>query len=301
MKRSFLYNLHGLTVHSEIQLPELSPLPGGAADIYVQFGTLDTISLPPDRPWGNHILAPDQMLLHIKDVARFLVTNGKSILVDPSPRARGKEIRLFLLGSAMGCLLHQRRLLPMHANALQHGDECIMFMGQSGMGKSTLAAAMKTRGYKVLADDVCAVQTSSGCAPIVYPGVPQIKLWKDAAGYLDADIATMKRVLPDEEKYALPIDDSYGRNPLPIRCMYILDFHDEKELKTADLNLLEKIAAIKRNTYRKGMIAGMGITARHLQMSGELAATTPIRHIFRPHDSLMRIDKLIDAIEVDLS
>jgi len=300
LKKKFTYYLHGLTVHSEIELPELSPRPGVVPDVQIQLGALDPIPLNPERPWGNHFLAPNQVLINIKDVAKFFVSEGKEILIDPYPHAEGKAIRLYLLGSSMGCLLHQRRLLPIHANALQHEHECVMFMGQSGMGKSTLAAAMKNRGYKVLADDLCAVKTSSGGKSVIYPGVPQIKLWKDAADHLDEDIALMKRVLSDEEKYALPVDDTYCRHPLPIKCIYILNFYDGKDLKIIDLNLLEKLAVIKRNTYRKGMVDKMGISAIHLKMSGQLAAATPIRQILRPHDSLMHINELINAIEDDV-
>lgn len=300
MKASFHYYLHGLTVHSEIELPELSPRPDGVPDVQIQLRALDHIPLDPERPWGNQFLAPNRVLLNIKDVAMFFVSEGREILIDPSPHAEAKAICLYLLGSSMGCLLHQRRLLPIHANALQHDHECVMFMGQSGMGKSTLAAAMKNRGYKVLADDVCAVKTSSGGESVIYPGVPQIKLWKDAADHLEEDVALMKRVLPDEEKYVLPIDDSYCRHPLPIKCIYILNFYDGNELKIADLSLLEKLAAIKRNTYRKGMIAKMGVASHHLKMSGELAEATRIRQIFRPQNSLTHINELIDAIEDDL-
>lgn len=299
MKKYFTYYLHGLTVHSEIELPELSPRPGGVHDVQIQLGALDHIPLNPDRPWGNYFLAPNRVLLNIKDVARFLVTEGKEILIDPYLHADEKAIRLYLLGSSMGCLLHQRRLLAIHANALQHEHESVMFMGQSGMGKSTLAAAMKNRGYKVFADDLCAVKTSSGGKSVIYPGVPQIKLWKDAADHFEEDVALMSRVLPDEEKYALPIDNSYCHRPLPIKCIYILNFHEGKELKIVDLSLLEKLAAIKRNTYRKGMVARMGIAAQHLKMSGELAATTPIKRILRPHNSLTHVNELIDAIEDD--
>ncbi len=273
---------------------------GNVADIQIRFASLEHIPLDDERPWQHHILSRNQVLLNVKEVAKFLVSDGQEILVDPYPQAEESALRLYLLGSSMGCILHQRKLLPLHANALQFGDECVAFMGQSGAGKSTLAAAMKNRGYKVLADDVCAVNIAAGSKPHIYPGVPQIKLWKDAADYLAEDVSRMRRIQRDEEKFALPIDDGYCRQTCPIKSIYILDYHDEKELKIEEMSALEKIGAIKNNTYRKGMVAKLGNVESHLQMSGALADAARMRRVVRPRNSLSRINELMDAIEDDL-
>jgi hypothetical protein len=300
LKKYSTYYLHGMTVHSEMRLPELLPCHDGAVDAHIRFQAQKHIPLDQENPWRNYFFAPNQVLLNIKDVAKFFIADGKEILIDPYPQASEKTIRLYLLGSSMGCLLHQRRLLPLHANALQYEKEAVMFMGRSGIGKSTLAAAMKDRGYKVLADDVCAIKTFADNKSVIYPGVPQIKLWKEAAHYLKEDVSLLKRILPDEEKYALPIADAYCSQPLPLRSIYLLDFYDGKELKITALSLMEKLVAIKSNTYRKGMVTKMGIAANHLKMSGELAKGTRIRQILRPQNSLKRINELINAIEDDL-
>lgn len=299
LKNQFSYYLHGLTVHSEIEFPELMPQPDGLPDVRISLGALSHVPIDQEHPWSNRFISPNQALLNIENAAKFLVSDGQEITIDPYLRADESAIRLYLLGSVMGCLLHQRRLLPLHANALQYEEECVLFTGHSGMGKSTLAAAMKNRGYKVLADDVCAVKICSGSKPLIYPGVPQIKLWKDAADHLEEDISLLKRIHPDEDKYAVPIGDAYCRQSRPIKSIYILNFHDSEDLKIADLALLEKLQAIKNYTYRKGMVAKMGSAEAHLKMCGELAETTRIRRILRPRNALL-IDELIDVVEADL-
>lgn len=270
------------------------------ADIQIRFASLEHIPLDDEHPRQNHILAGNRVLLNVKEVAKILVTDGQEILVAPYPNAEQSVLRLYLLGSSMGYILHQRKQFPLHANALQFGDECIAFMGQSGAGKSTLAAAMKNRGYKVLADDVCAVSTVAGSKPLIYPGVPQIKLWKDAAEYLAEDVGRMRRIQREEEKFALPIAEGYCRQACPIKCIYLLDYHDGQELKIEEMTALEKVRVIKNNTYRKGMVAKLGNVEQHLQMSGALAEIARIRRVLRPRDSLSRINELIDAIEDDL-
>ena len=83
--------------------------------------------------------------------------DGNQIVIDAAPDATDRNVRLFLLGSALGALLHQRGLLPLHANAIDLGGGAVAFSGHSGAGKSTIAAWFHDRGHRILADDVCVV------------------------------------------------------------------------------------------------------------------------------------------------
>jgi len=295
----FAYSLHGLTVYSDIELPELASHSHGRPDVRIRLGTLDGITVDWKR-CTQYYLAPGRVILNITGTARYFITDGVDILVDPHPGADRTMIRMFLLGTAMGCLLHQRGLLPLHANALCYNDECIMFLGQSGAGKSTLAAAMQKRGYELLADDISVVKISGLELPIAYPGVPQIRLREDAAEYFDTDIGKLQRIFVGEDKYVLPAIAAYCQRPLRIKRLYLLDYHEEAQPEFVDMHFLERIAAIRNNTYRKGMIAKMGVTLQHLSMSAIMAQSVPVRRFSRPRCSLEHLDRLLDAIEGDL-
>jgi len=59
------------------------------------------------------------------------------------------------MGSAMGALLHQRNILALHAGTIAVNGGSVIFCGPSGIGKSTLAAGFRRRGYpNVAGDDV---------------------------------------------------------------------------------------------------------------------------------------------------
>ena len=95
-------------------------------------------------PGGQGVLyqsAPRQFLLKISRVARYLVSDGNEIIVDPEPDADLSAIRLFLFGSAFGALLHQRGILPLHGSAIVTSRGAVVFAGVSGSGKSALACA----------------------------------------------------------------------------------------------------------------------------------------------------------------
>ncbi|WP_051743984.1 hypothetical protein [Sphingobium sp. DC-2] len=157
---SHAYHLFGLRLHSEIALPELSPAPDGApADVEI-------VRAPVPHPDGGPTviglsIGTQGAIIAVRDIGRYRIADGARIEIDADPGASERNTRLFLLGSAMGALLHQRRMLPLHANAIDMGGYAIAVAGPSKAGKSTLAAAFLDRGYRLLSDDIC-VATRNG-------------------------------------------------------------------------------------------------------------------------------------------
>lgn len=299
MNSGFLYFVHGFTLESEIECPELSPASGGTHDVQVRYGSLDHLPVDARHPWRGICLDTMHMLLNIKDVGRFSIRDGREIIVDPTPNVEIKMLRLFLVGTALGCVVHQRGLLPLHANAFIHNGEAVLVLARSGVGKSTLAAAMKVRGYKILADDVCAVKVMPGKSPEVYPGVPQIKLRKDAAMHLGEDVDTLQRIARNEEKYALPVPELYCAKPVKVKALYLLNIWDGNTLEVADMARIDKISELRNNTYRKGMVAKLGIESENLRACAALAQSTDMRRIYRPKDAFL-LNELTDLLEKDL-
>lgn len=299
MKNGFSYFVHGFTLQSEIECPELLPGSGGWPDVRVSYGSLGN-SIPEEQhPSRISRVGNRQLFLNIKGVAKFLVRDGCEIVVDPAPDAENRMIRLFLLGSALGCVVHQRGLLPLHANAFVHDGQAVLVLAHSGTGKSTLAAAMRNKGCTILADDVCAVRAMPGETPLVYAGVPQIKLWKDAAEHLGEDIGAMQQVLRNEEKYALPVSAPYCDGPAPIKALYILNAGKCGTLEIVDMTQIEKVDELRNHTYRKGMVAKLGIEAENLKSCALLARSVPMRRIRRPKDRFL-LDELAELLKSDL-
>lgn len=162
-------------------------------------------------------------LLTVARVARFLVQGGDTIVVEPLPGASERRVRLFLLGSALGILCFQRGLLPLHANAVVAGDGAYAFAGASGAGKSTLAGHFARAGYDVLCDDVCAVSFDAAGRPVVWPGLPRVKLWRDAAEALGHEPASLDRVAEDVDKYHVGLPAPRQNSPVPLRRVYLLE------------------------------------------------------------------------------
>jgi hypothetical protein len=237
-------------------------------------------------------------MLTVANVARYLIRAGGEILVDPMPGASDRDVRLFLLGSALGILCHQRGLLPLHANAIVADGGAVAFAGASGAGKSTLAAQFQSRGYEVLCDDVCVVQFDEAGRAYAWPGLPRLKLWGDAAAAFGHDSAGLDRAIEGMDKYHVPLESAGPARPIPFRRLYLLSRSaDGEEGEVVRLTGMAAMEAVMAQTYRGAYLAPMGLAGRHFRQCAALAASAGIFAASRAwgYDVLEREAKRLEA------
>ena len=165
--KTYHYKSHGLHIESELFCPELLPYKPKeqAAYVYIRYGTVPEAVDNPIRKGVAYQAAKNQFLLKLDKIAHYWVSNGKEIVIQPAPNSQENKIRRFLLGSSLAALLHQRGCFILHGSAIETKAGAVIFVGASGVGKSTLAAAFHARGYRILADDVSSIDDSQ-----LYPG-----------------------------------------------------------------------------------------------------------------------------------
>jgi hypothetical protein len=78
-------------------------------------------------------------------------------------------------------------LVRLHAGGAVVGDRTVVFVGDKGAGKSTLALGLGQRGALVLGDDQLAIQTS-GASLVVAGSYPGIRLTADTEALLPAPL-----------------------------------------------------------------------------------------------------------------
>lgn len=294
---NYQYSAFGLTISSEIELPNL--LPGGSnpADLTIEYGEINIDGLGGAESIGRYAqCAENRYWFRAPNIARFIVSDGNHILVEPEEGADPQSVRLYLLGSAIGAIMHQRGQLVLHGNALRFGDQCVVFAGNSGNGKSTLAAALYQAGHEVLSDDLAVIDRQGR----VQPSYPQLKLWKDTAKKLDIDITRLKRIRLQVEKYAYPLTQGFCTTPLPIAALYILHTHNEEEFKLERIKGMDKFTPLKNHTYRSRVLDGLGLEAGHLNTCGELTKRIQLTHLTRPNQGF-DLDTLLTTIKDDLA
>lgn len=268
----YFYACFGLEIRSEIALPELAGLPvpdgpGARPRIVIRYGTIPPApaGTPRVRPIGDHTL-----LIDSKEIARYLVRGGAEITVDPYPGCSARNLRLFLLGSAFGALCHQRGLLPLHANAVVVNGRAVAFAGRTGIGKSTLAAYFQTRGYPVLCDDVCVVSFDGHGRPMAWPGLPRLKLWRDAAESFGHDSCTLERAIDGHDKYHVPLQAVTAGGPYPLARVYVL--RNAADAAIEYLSASAAVRALMTNTYRRAFLERMNL------INGNFLQATAVVH-----------------------
>jgi hypothetical protein len=288
-----IYELFGLTVRSEIPLPELFE---GRGDPDVVVGPGEVITPDPDTPGLS--MQPEGALLWIPEVGRYLIRQGREILVDPLPGVSDRNIRLFLLGSAFGAILHQRGLLPLHANAIELDGRAVAFMGHSGAGKSTMAAWFLDRGCRVLADDVCVVANGPDGRPLAQPGIPRLRLWREAIEESGRTVGDYELAFDKLDKFNVPTLRPAVGGPLPLSHVYLLEKAEAGEAEIRRLQGVEAIDALIANTYRGGYLPMLpGGTQRHFQACLDLVRKVPVFSASRRW-GFDRFDEEARALEV---
>jgi hypothetical protein len=273
MSETATYALFGLRIRSEVPLsglPEVAP--DGGTDVQISHGPAPAGTHP-----AGYSLGPAGTLLHVAKVGTFLIRDGREILVAPAAGASERNVRLFLLGSAFGALLHQRGLLPLHANAIEMEGRAVAFCGHSGAGKSTLAAWFHDRGHDVLADDVCVIGFDGEGGPLAYPGIPRLRLWREALEASGRRTGDYGRSFDGMDKYDVPTEREGALRPLPLSAIYLLRQTDgEDEPRAVRLNGVEMIDALVSNTYRGAYLKTIGRTGGHLEACLRVGRQVPV-------------------------
>lgn len=290
------YTTYNLIINSELSLPELVEIEcynsSVKPDITIKFDRVSPKGIADGKQCGPfHWISEKSVWLHITDVCRFLIEDGDSITIDPEPQADEDSIRLFLLGSAIGAILFQRGYLVLHGNSIRIGDNCMICVGDSGAGKSTLAAGFMKRGYDILADDV--VPIDENCCAI--RGFPRIKLWQDVATQLDIDTQSLRRIMPNVEKFNLPLKQTVETTVLPVKCVFILSSHDQEDIYIEPILGMKKFEPLLANTYRNFYLEGMGLKSQHLQLCGNLARHIHLAKVSRPK-AAFKLDELMERL-----
>ncbi len=293
----YSYIAYGLGIHSTLPLPELVAA-DRVADVTIRLGRIDP-SPSEQSGLGSCLRATAREVLFFwEEVGLFQVWDGREIVVDPAPGVEERILRLFILGPALGLLLHQRGLLILHASAVQVGGAAVAFLGGPGWGKSTTAAAMHTRGHAIVADDVLAIELADVNHPVVHPGFPQLKLWPEAAATLGDAPEALPRLHPRLEKRARRDARGFPQIALLLERIYVLAEGTHQEIEP--LRPAEAFVELVRHSYVARLLKATGAASLHFDQCGVLANAVPVRRLQTPR-SLALLPDLARIIERDLA
>lgn len=302
----YQYRLGHFRIRSALELPELDPLPATAAEPDIEIlldpplGPVLNAAAPADRRDAEPTRQSSELAwFEIPGVARYQLEQGRRIRVRPAHHSSPDEVRAYLLGTAYGVLCHQRDTFVLHASAtIDNGGHAVAFAGQSGSGKSTTGAWLAAQGYTLLTDDVCTITEVGTELPVVQPGPPRIKLWRDTLRVLGVEPTGLRRDSSRADKYHLVADRQTSATGAPLAAIYLLDGRIDAPAAAVEgpIDHLDAIAAMVEHTYRVETLGPLGLTRRHFERCAALVRRVPVFRLHRPR-ALAALPAVVDALE----
>ena len=243
--------------------------------------------------WCNH----EQFLLKIKGVASYEVCAKKNTIfigIDPTLHEH-RLILTWLNGIVLAYLLQYHGFLILHGSAIVVNQKAIVFCGNSGIGKSTLAATLNQKGYPFLTDDLSVIRINEHSIELI-PMPTGTKLWRDALAYLGKSTIGLRAVINRPEKFEMPIENTWNE-PIEIARLYELTISEEiNAIKERQMTGMEQVKTLLRNTYRYELLKPLGKLGEHLQQVKQMANCVPCYQLTRP-SHFFCIEDLIALIE----
>lgn len=297
MTDAYHFRAFGLNILSDLPIGTLEQGPDAPHDVRIRSGCVKDHLGPGTGKISIRNWEADgrNFLLKVQDVARFWITTGSRIVIDPAPGAHASDIEAYLLGSAFAALLQQRRLLTLHASAIDTPQGAVLFMGKSGAGKSTLLAALLARGYSMITDDISALDFARPDAPMVHPAFPMLRLSRSALTTFGHRAENLTPMRADKDKFLLPAD-TFCETPRPLRHAFLLSPQDRGDVVLKPLNPADQFQWLTQFTFRKNYYNGHGLEPFHFGAVSSLARRKVLTKVIRPTRTF-DIQGLADRIE----
>jgi hypothetical protein len=294
MAARYTYALYGLSLRSEWALPccegTEAALPRvdlfeGPAHLF-SAASAETEKRAKGPRWAHYLALPDgSEYLRWSRLFEFLVSpDGSWIAGRPLADASSEVFQTYLLGQVLSHALIKLGFEPIHATVVEMGGEAVGFMGDSGLGKSTLAAALVRVGFRLLTDDLLILK--NGPRPYAYPGLPRIKLFPEIARTVFGEQVQGTPMNPLTPKLVIPLDSTRCvRQPIALREFYVLQKPVERErrthLKIRRASPRRAFLELLRNTYNRDVVERQRLK-RQLFLHAPLALNVPFKLLSFP-------------------
>ncbi len=273
------YTCFGITLRSPLQLPLLTCTSDVLPDVVIDLSP--PAVQPQDRPFllFSDDLGYSQITICPPDVGRFTLCNGTTVSFQPDLSGRFSSLlELYLTGSILSLLLYQRGLLVLHGSVVRIQDRAVAFLGHSGAGKSSAAAACCRQGHAFLADDIVALSLS-GQDVFVQSGFPRLKVHIDTAEALDIPVQSLVSVHPEiDDERALQLDDQFCQEAQSLAAVYLLGEGEQEEMKP----LSPAAALVELLQHAMPSRYGQNGGARQFEQLSTLVRQVPVFHLLRP-------------------
>ena len=301
------YNLFGLTLYSKEELTELVEIESENSkfEIIIEFCEFKQ-QIGEEESENLALFKVDRFYLNIKNVAKYLVIKKSDrtiIKVDSNNKSNILEVKPWLYGSVFTIALQYNNRFAFHASANVVNKELVLFCGPSGIGKSTLASQLHTKGYTIFSDDKCVLtwNNNKGCY-YAETSIQILRLWNNSINVLSDQtfIKNQQKIHSKEGKFQYELDSSKeSTSKKKVKAIFqIQNTPENSSLKIFEPDGLRKITRLRNQVHRMGFVRKIRkVKILNTQLMS-IAEHIPYYVILRPKNT--SISSFIDFVEQQL-
>lgn len=179
--------------------------------------------LPNTAPWCMIYREGDAYRMRFPRFADFIVHRNGEVECHPVEGIDDTTLQHLYLNQVLPAALGLLNRPAYHASGVAMDDAAIIFLGNSGQGKSTLATYLGLQGHPLITDDGVELQWADGRC-MALPSHPAVRLWQDSSHALLAGNADSLPPVSYTSKGRYKSDGvmPFAKEPVPLRRAYFL-------------------------------------------------------------------------------
>jgi hypothetical protein len=286
----YKYQVFGLPILSEIELPALMPMD----NLYQKFDPIcvklgkTPISLKSNYVEKRNIflLGEQELLFEIKGLANYYVSDGTLVTIEPLSD-KWSEIILNFYTNCVAAILYQRGFIPIHASGVVLDDNSVLLISApSGFGKSTTAIKLAELGYHVFSDDTVIISVD-GLDCLATASYPMMRQWQNTIDNQTKLKEVEKKVLRNEidlNKFGFHFHETFEVKAVKISGIVFLS-KDGTEIRIQALTPTAALQQLGTNVYRKGWATAMKKQIALYKHLTEISSKIPMWMASRPEST----------------
>jgi len=222
------------------------------------------------------------------DCARWIVSTASPLSYD---------VRQLLFDQVLPRVLNQRGHLMLHASAVGTRRGTILVVGDSGVGKSTLAAYLHSTGLEMHTDDGVRLLVEPDGGVSAIPNYRSLRLHADAANAIFGDRNSLADETDDEKRQYVDHSGSVRPSAKTVSAIVVIEPDaSTREFKTMRLGQREAMVAILSQLFVLDG-ATTSATIKNFLGTADIVRRVPVFALryTRSFESLPRIAAALDS------
>lgn len=211
--------------------------------------------------------------------------NDRHLEVRSAEHLAAYSVDHFVADQAIPRAMANEGMFVLHAGAVCVGSKAILFMGESGRGKSTLVASFDAVGVELIGDDALVISLS-GTKHEVRAVYPSLRLFRDSIEAVMQDDVKTSAVTHHSSKRRIdiPLSSTIPAAPLPVAALFtIAEPSNGDVINIRSLSIAETCMAAIENSFLLDP-SDVSRARDQLALASALARQVPAFELSYPRD-----------------